>query len=67
MTNAWLNDTYSKKVFIDAKRQMQLLMFDKRIAFNNSEGRDNTKITFSTSYYCCDFLPNNLITEILQK
>jgi len=65
MTNAWLNDAYSKKVFIEARRQMQLLMFDKRIKFTNPDGRPNNKITFSSSYFCCDFLPNNLITEIL--
>ena len=65
MTNAWLNDAYSKKVFIEAKRQMQLLMFDKRIKFDNPYGKANNKITFSSSYFCCDFLPNDLITEIL--
>lgn len=63
MTNAWLNDAYSKKVFMEANRQMQLLMFDKRIKFTNPYGNPNNKITFSSSYYCCDFLPNDLITE----
>lgn len=67
MTNAWLNDKYSKKVFIDAGKQMQLLLFDERIRFTNTEGRPNNKITFSSSYYCCDFLPNDLITEKLQN
>lgn len=62
MTNAWLNDAASKKVFMDANKQMQLLMFDKRIKFNNPYGNPNNKITFSSSYYCCDFLPNDLIT-----
>ena len=65
MTNAWLNDAYSKKVFIEAGRQMQLLMFDKRIKFTNPDGRPNNKITFSSSYFCSDFLPGDLITEIL--
>lgn len=65
MTNAWLNDAYSKKVFMNAGKQMQLLMFDKRIKFNNPYGNPNNKITFSSSYYCCDFLPNDLITEEL--
>jgi len=66
MTNAWLNDASSKRVFMDAERQMQLLMFDKRIKFSNPEGRPNNKITFSSSYYCADFLPRDLICEELK-
>lgn len=66
MTNVWLNDSYSKKVYTNAKRQMQLLMFDKRMKFNNPDGRPNNKITFSSSYYCCDFLPKDLICEELK-
>ena len=66
MTNAWLNDRYSKQVFIDADRQMQLLMFDKRMKFTNNEGRPNDKITFSSSYYCCDFLPKDIVIEELR-
>ena len=65
MTNAWLNDAYSKKVFMEANKQMQLLMFDKRMKFTNPDGRPNNKITFSSSYYCCDFLPRDLIIEEL--
>jgi len=65
MTNTWLNDSYSKKVFMEANKQMQLLMFDKRIRFSNPYGNPNNKITFSSSYYCCDFLPKDLICEYL--
>jgi len=65
MTNAWLNDAYSKKVFMEAGKQMQLLMFDKRIKFNNPYGKPNNKITFSSSYFCFNFLPNDLICEEL--
>lgn len=65
MTNTWLNDSAPKKIFINAKKQLQLLMFDKRIAFTNTVGRDNKKITFSSSYFCCNFLPTDLITELL--
>ena len=65
MTNTWLNDAYSKKVFMQAGKQMQLLMFDKRIKFNNTYGKPNNKITFSSSYFCYNFLPNDLITETL--
>jgi len=67
MTNTWLNDAYSKKVFMEAGRQMQLLMFDKRIKYENKEDRPNKSPTFSSSYFCCDFLPRDLITEILER
>ena len=66
MTLAWLNDRYSKQVFINANVQMQLLMFDKRIKFENPDGRENNKITFSTGYYCVGFLPNDLILRELR-
>lgn len=65
MSNTWLNDASSKNVFINSNRQLQLLMFDKRIRFNNPYGNENNKITFSSSYYCCDFLPKDLICEKL--
>lgn len=67
MTNAWLNDSYSKKVFMNTNKQMQLLLFDKRIKFGNPYGKDNNKITFSSSYYCWNFLPNDLICEKLKR
>jgi len=67
MTNTWLNDAYSKKVFMEAKKQMQLLMFDKRIKYTNPYGVPNNKITFSSSFFCCDFLPKDLICEELKE
>ncbi len=66
MTLAWLNDRYSKQVFIDAHVQMQLLMFDKRIKFENPDQRANDKITFSSGYYCTDFLPRDIVLEELE-
>ena len=64
MTNTWLNDKYSKWVFKEAGRDMQLLMFDKRIHFmQNGETKKDT--TFSCSYYCCDFLSKQIIIEEL--
>lgn len=56
----WLNDKYSKWVFKEANRQMQLLMFDKRIHYNGLN-----KITFSSSYFCCDLLPKDIMIEEL--
>lgn len=63
MSNTWLNDSAPVQLFLE--KQLQLLLFDKRMRFLNN-GTINNKITFNTSYYCYDFLPNNLITEKLE-
>ena len=63
MTNTWLNDSAPKQLF--AKKQLQLLMFQERMKFNNQDNTDN-KITFSSSYYCYDFLPNDIIMDSLK-
>ena len=54
MTNTWLNDSAPKQLF--RERELQLLMFEKRIQYD-----DQKKITFSSSYYCCDLLPKQII------
>ena len=61
MTNTWLNDSAPKQLF--KNKDLQLLMFDKRMKFISPDGRDNNKITFSSSYYCWDFLPKQIIME----
>ena len=61
MTNAWLNDSGSKTVFSKINKQLQLLMFDNRMKFTNPYGKPNDKVTFSSSYYCYNFLPKDLI------
>lgn len=66
MTNTWLNDKYSKWVFKEAGRDMQLLMFDSRIHFIQN-GQTKKDTTFSCSYYCCDFLPKQIILEELEN
>ena len=63
MTNTWLNDSAPKQLFKD--KDLQLLMFDKRMKFISPDGRNNNKITFSSSYYCWNFLPKQLIMEEL--
>lgn len=63
MSNTWLNDSAPKQLFKD--KDLQLLMFDKRMKFNNPDGRPNDKITFSSSYYCWNFLPKQIIMEEL--
>jgi len=65
MSNTWLNDKYSKWVFKESNRNMELLMFDKRIKYVNPDGTVGNKITFSSSYYCSDMLPNDIVIEEL--
>ena len=62
MTNTWLNDSAPKQLFKD--KELQLLMFDKRIEFI---GQPKNKITFSSSYYCWNFLPKQIIMEFIER
>lgn len=59
MSLTWLNDSAPKQLF--AERDLQLLMFDKRIHYKGEK-----KITFSSAYFCCDFLPKQIICEKLE-
>ena len=59
MSNTWLNDSAPKQLFLE--KELQLLMFDKRIKYN-----DDNKITFSSSYYCYNFLPKQIVMDILK-
>jgi hypothetical protein len=63
MTNTWLNDSAPKQLF--KEKELQLLMFDKRMKFYSPDGRPNDKITFSSSYYCWNFLPKQIVMEEL--
>ncbi len=65
MSNTWLNDSAPKQLF--AEKDLQMLMFDKRIKFTSPDGRANNKITFSSSYYCWNFLPKQIIMEKLEQ
>ena len=65
MSNTWLNDKYSKWVFYERNRNMQLLMFDKRIKYSKPDGTVENKITFSSSYYCSDFLHRDIVIKEL--
>lgn len=62
MALTWLNDSAPKQLF--AEKDLQLLMFDKRIKFLN-HGVVQDKITFSSAYYCWNFLPKQIIMEKL--
>ena len=63
MSLTWLNDSAPKQIFNEEK-DLQLLMFDKRIKFYNN-GIIEGKITFSSAYYCYKFLPKQIIMEKL--
>lgn len=52
MALTWLNDSAPKQLFME--KDLQLLMFDKRMKFKNN-GEIQNKITFSSAYYCWDF------------
>lgn len=58
MSNTWLNDSAPKVLFKD--KDLQLMMFRNRIKFLNN-GIVNNKITFSSSFYCYDILPKQII------
>lgn len=65
MSNTWLNDSAPKIVM---GNEMELLMFDKRIEFIDTEGNVCKKgITFSSSYYCRGVLPRAIVCERLEK
>ena len=58
MSNMWLNDSAPCKLF--KNNELQLLMFDKRIRFD-----DKDIIPFGSSYYCRALLPKQIIFEEL--
>ena len=58
MSNTWLNDSAPKVLF--KEKDLQLLMFRNRIKFLNN-GIINNKITFSSSFYCWNLLPKQII------
>lgn len=65
MTNTWLNDAAPKQIF--KHKDLQLLMFDKRMKFINDKGIIQNKIPFSSSYYCYKLLPKQIIMESLNE
>ena len=58
MSNTWLNDSAPKVLF--REKDLQLLMFRNRIKLLNN-GIVNNKITFSSSFYCWNLLPKQII------
>ena len=63
MTNTWLNDSAPKQLF--SEKDLQLLMCDKRIRFNTNQ-IINDKVTFSSSYFCWNFLPQQIVMRSIK-
>ena len=61
MANTWLNDRAPMQLF--EERGLQLLLLDRRTEFIQPNADTSGKITFSSSYYCCDLLPRDIIIE----
>lgn len=61
MSLTWLNDSAPKQLF--AEKDLQLLMFDRRIKFLGI----GNKITFSSAYYCWNFLPKQIVMKKLKE
>jgi hypothetical protein len=58
MSNLWLNDATPCRLFKD--KELQLLMFDKRIEYTGAG-----KLPFASSYFCWNVLHKQLIFENL--
>lgn len=58
LTNLWLNSSAPYRLFKD--REMQILLFDKRINYS-----EKNAVYFNSSYFCCDILPKQIICEKL--
>ena len=63
MSNTWLNDSAPMQLF--KVKDLQLLMFSKRMKFTGPS-ITSEQITFSSSYYCYDFLPKQIIMKDLK-
>ena len=65
MANTWLNDRAPMQLF--EERGLQLLLLDRRTEFVQPNGGVSGKITFSSSYFCCDFLPRDIIIKRIKR
>ena len=63
MTNAWLNDAAPKVIWPEYEKELQLLMFRNRVHFENQNGVINKKTNFSSSFFCSDFLPKQIVIK----
>ena len=66
MSIVWLNDSTPKKLWKQYGKELQLLMFEQRMEFTQN-GKGMGSPTFSSAYFCSDFLPKQIIMEELKK
>ena len=64
MSIVWLNDSTPKKLWKQYGKDLQLLMFEQRMRFLQ-DGKSMGSPTFSSAYFCADFLPKQIIMEKL--
>lgn len=55
------------KLFNNYDKELQLLLFDRRMEFFQADGGNNGKISFKAIYYCHNFLPKQMILAELPK
>lgn len=60
MGNLWLNSSAPYRLF--KEKEMQMLLFDKRIQFTEKNG-----VYFGSSYFCYKVLPKQIIFEGLES
>ena len=65
MANTCLNDRAPIQLF--EERGLQLLLLDRRTEFVQPNSESSGKITFSSSYFCCDLLPRDIIIKRINK
>ena len=65
MANTWLNDRAPMQLF--EERGLQLLLLDRRTEFVQPNAAVSGKITFSSSYFCCDLLPRDIIIKRIDR
>ena len=65
MANTWLNDRAPMQLF--EERGLQLLLLDRRTEFLQPDRTVSGKVTFSSSYFCCDFLPRDIIIKRIER
>ena len=65
MANTWLNDRAPMQLFAD--RGLQLLLLDRRTEFIQPDRQTSGKITFNSGYFCCDFLPRDIVIRTIDK
>lgn len=60
LSNLWINSSAPARLF--AEKEMQMLLFDKRIQFT-----EKNAAYFGSSYFCHKVLPRQIVFENLER